>query len=239
MIDIQYTWGNWLTTLFGLAVLYFLLRFLAKRLSKMNFLGKHQGGVQWAIHSVLLIYEPIALLVLGVGCVLVNPLFNGLGLGLALLIGFNHLRNYFNGRIVQFDKNVKAGAKLTTGELSGIVSEIGRLGLRLKNSRGLHFMNYSKLLSNGYLIRSGEEIGGYYKIKIAHKEKENKIPAKEKIMDMLAAAPYLDWDNKPELYFSDKNKGQLNARVSVKEKNHLHDLLALIGESGYDAEVVE
>ncbi len=237
MIDIQYTWGNWLTTLFGLAALYLLLRFLNKRLSRINFFGKYQNRVQRIIHTVLLVYEPLALLILGIGFVLINPTYNGLGLGLVLLVGFNHFRNYTNGRLVLFDKNIKKGNKIATGNLSGIISEMGRLGVRLKNEKGLHFVNYSKLLSEGYLLRSGEEIGGYHKLKIAPKEKETL--SRDKIMDLLSAAPYLDWHYRPELSFPKKIEGHINARVSVKEKSHLLDLLALIEEWGYEAEVIE
>ena len=237
MMPIQYTWGNWLTTLLALAVFYLLLRFLHKRLIGINFFGKHQSRVQRIIHAILLVFEPLAMLILGIGFILINPLYNGLALGLMLLAGFNHFRNYANGRIVLFDKNIKAGTKIATGNLSGIISKMGRLGLRLKNEKGVHFINYSKLMSEGYLLRSGEEIGGYYKLKIFPKENE-KI-SREKIMDQLSAAPYLDWNIKPDLSFSKKKETQLNARVTVKEKSHLLDLLMLIEEWGYEAEVLE
>ena len=238
ILNVKYTWGNWLLAAMVLLALYFLLRFIDKRLAKANFLGRRQDAVHRVIRSILLIYEPMALIVLGVGFVFINPMFHGLGLGLLLLAGFMHIRNYFNGRIVLFDKNIKIGAKLSSGGLSGVISELGRLGLRLKNNKGLHFINYSKLLADGYLLHSGEEVGGYYRLKIAAKEDANKAVSSEKIMDTLAAAPYLDWDYRPEVSFSEKNPEQLNVRVSVNEENHLHDLIALIKEQGYDAEVL-
>lgn len=239
MEPLQYNWGDWLTTAMGLAALYFALRFFDRRLVRTPFFGRYQGQVQRIIKTVLLVYEPIVLLVLGVGFVFINPLFHGLGLGIALLAGFAHLRDYLSGRVVQFDKNIKMGTRLSTGELNGFIAKMGRLGLRLANNKGLHYINYSKLLTDGYLLHSGEQIGGYYRLKISPKTTSDKIPSGEKIMDMLIAAPYLDWEHKPDFYFSQKDPSQLNARVSVKEEDHLNDLILLIGEWGYHTEIVK
>ena len=62
---------------------------------------------------------------------------HGLGIGVLLLGGYSHLRDYLNGRIAQYDKNIKVGEQLSTNHLNGFISEIGRLGLRLKNNKGL------------------------------------------------------------------------------------------------------
>ena len=239
MPEIQYNWGNWLTAAIGLTVLYFILQFIDRRLSKVHFFGKRQVQVQQVIQTVLLIYEPVALLVLGVGFVFINPLFHGLGLGIVFLVGFAHVRNYLNGRVIQFDKNIKTGTRLSTGELNGYISKKGRLGLRLANDRGLHYVNYSKVLTDGYLLHAGEQIGGYYRLKISPKEISSKIPSNKKVMDMLVASPYLDWEHKPDFYFSEKEPNQLNARISVKEEDHLYDLISLIGEWGYETEIVK
>lgn len=236
---IKITWINWITVAALLGALFLLLRFLDRRLSRVNFLGKSQEPIQQIIHSLLLIYEPLALIVLGVGFVFINPLFHGLALGLLLLASFSQVRNYFNGRIVLFDKNLKPGIKLSSEKLNGVVSEMGRLGLRLKNSKGLHFINYSNLLDKGYLLHSGEEVGGYYELKMSPINPDKNLLPNETVMDLFAAAPYLDWGVKPKITFSKKNQGHLKARISLKEENHLQDLLLLIEEWGYEIELTK
>ena len=68
---LNYTWGNWLTVLLALAALYFLLRFLERWLGKLELLGPYQNKVREFIHAVLLVFEPVALLVLGVVFILI------------------------------------------------------------------------------------------------------------------------------------------------------------------------
>lgn len=236
---IQYNWGNWLSMALLIFILYLVLQFVDRRLDKVNILGRYQERVHQLIRSSLLAYEPLALIILSVGFVLINPPFHGLGVGLLVLLGFNQLRNYINGRIVQFDKNIKKGAKVSVDKLSGVLAELGLFGLRIKNSQGLHFLNYSHVLNTGYLMHAGEQVGGYFSLKILAKEKEGKVLPREQIMDLFAATPYLDWNYKPEISYSKKNPLQLNARVSVKEKKHLKDLILLIDEWGYDTEIIK
>ena len=239
MLNIQFTFGNWLATLFILASLYLAMQFLDNRLEKVNFFGKYQNRIHKNLKLTLLIFEPFVVLILLVSLVFINPLVHGLGFLVFLLFCYNHMRNYLNGRIARFDQNIRIGAHLSVGEVSGIISGIGRLDLCLRNAKGLHVVNYSTLLSDGYLVHAGDQVGGYYRLKIFPKETNNKVAPEEKIMDILVSAPYLDWMHKPEFYYSEKKVGQLNAHVSVKDEDHLYDLIALIDEWGYNTKILK
>ncbi|MEO1258949.1 MAG: mechanosensitive ion channel domain-containing protein [Bacteroidota bacterium] len=237
MQNLNYTWGNCLAVVLALGILYFLLRFLERWQGKLEILGPRQNKVREFIHVVLLVFEPIALLVLGVVFILVNPLPHGVAIGLVLLIGFDHFRSYFGGRLIQFDKNIKTGYRISIGNNEGIIDKIGRLGLRLKTSKGQQFHNYSQIMSEGYLVHAGDEVGGFYLLEIASGEKENKNLLNEIMMDILVATPYVDWGSKPELEYSNSLPGTFTARVSLKEENHLRDLIELLEEKGFNVNV--
>jgi hypothetical protein len=54
-------------------------------------------------------------------------------------------------------------------------------------------------------------------------------------MNLLASTPYLDMQFKPELSVSGET---IQARVLLKEENHLNALLPLIEDWGYQAKVI-
>ncbi len=53
------------------------------------------------------------------------------------------------------------------------------------------------------------------------------------LMDLLATAPYLDRNYKPEILKSNEVPNQLNAKIMVKEESHLYELISLINEWGF------
>ena len=170
---------------------------------------------------------------------LINPVFHGLLLALLIFAGFSPIRNYVTGQIVQSNPNIVVGKRIKVEKLKGMISGIGRLNLQLQTREGLHYINYTKLLSEGYTLISGDEVGGLYQLEIRPLQTDTKIDQIEHLMDQLATAPYLDWNHKPELRRSTKEPDQINARLLVREESHLHELAALIGEWGYECKVKE
>ena len=54
--------------------------------------------------------------------------------------------NYFHGRAILFAQQIGIGTPIQTKTVAGKVTEVGRLGIRIRNSEGLHFVNYASLL---------------------------------------------------------------------------------------------
>ena len=235
----QFNWRELLTIAFALIAFYFALRFIRRFLPRLAPSERIQAPVKNGIHYLLLIYEPLALLLISSVFIMINPFFHGLLLVLLLLPGFAHMRNYISGRIVQFDDAIAVGKRLQMQDIQGIIAERGRLGLKLRTGKGLHFINYSNMLSEGYLLMSGEEIGGLYHLKIRPNEPEEKTDYAVRLMDLLASTPYLDWTQRPELVPSTHNDHQYEARVLVKEENHLLDLVALIEDWDYSCKILD
>ena len=238
----QFSWGDFLTIAVVLIALYFLLQFLHQLLERFQLMGNFQKRLKKWIYHLLVFYEPLVILILSSVFVLINPLFHGLLLGLLLLIGFSHVKNYMSGRIVQFNNSIDIGKNLSTNGLHGIISKIERLGLKVSTHKGLFFISYSQLLEQGYLVESGEEIGGLYHLKIVpteesdDKEKTNHIL---QLMDLLATAPYLDWNHQPKLVPSNEASRHINAHIIIKEESHLQDLMQLMEEWGYQCKTIK
>ena len=238
LLERQFTWGGFLLIALSLILLYFLLKYTKRVLSKSWFTSRYQKRAERILHYALLAYEPLAFLILGSVFVMINPVFHGVLLLLLLLGGFGHVKNYFSGRIIQFDRSVMPGKRMKVQNDDGIIYNMGRLGMRLKTNKGIQYINYSKLITEGYLLSAGEEIGGFYHLKIRPEENNSHQNHMLYLMDRLAAAPYLDRRHKPQIIHSKKESEEMSVRIIVKEKEHLRDLIHLINEWGYLCEIV-
>ncbi|MEO1516306.1 MAG: hypothetical protein AAFV95_14885 [Bacteroidota bacterium] len=237
--DIQFSWTDLLLISLALVGFYFLLGFLRKIISNTTVLGRSSRTIKDIIATILLIYEPMVLLVVGTVFLLINPLFHGVILLVLLLSTFPYVKNYTSGRIVQFDPAIRLGNRLGTRLYEGVIAETGRLGLRLRNSEGLHFITYSNLLTDGYSLLASEEIGGYYRLRIKAKDSESKIDHELRLRDLMATNPFLDWNHRPELRLVDNEEATFLAKILVKEDSHLSDMVSLIREWGYQCTTAE
>ncbi len=179
-------------------------------------------------------FGPLATLILASIFVLIKPALHGLILGLALLLAFSHIRNFLNGRIINSNEMFSKGQLVRISDKSGIITEIGKLGLRIRSDDGLHYFPYQTLLTSGYTLSSGDKIGGYYHLSLRMTELMDEDQM-ENLTNIILSSPYLDGDHKPEFYRSLSSEGHLNIKVLVKEEVHLHELMKLLEENGFDA----
>ena len=83
------------------------------------------------------------------------------------------------------------------------------------------------------------EIGGFYHLELSPKDTLDNVSShRVHLLDLFATAPYVDWHHKPEIFQDDVQENQLEARVLIKEESHLHELVALIKEWGYNCKLV-
>ncbi|MFT4762367.1 MAG: hypothetical protein ACI9XO_000742 [Paraglaciecola sp.] len=231
------SWGNLFIIAIGLLFFYFALKFFNRIVQRAAFLRVFQGLIQRVIRYLLLLYEMLVIIILGSVFILINPFYHGILLAVILLIGFSHIKNYVSGRMIKLANEIKKGSSLQTNKMEGIVVGMNRLGLNLKTKEGIHFIQYNELMSNGYTILAGEDIGGFYELKITAKEEDTKINHVTHVLDLLITAPYLDWHHKPEVMVNNQNPNDLEAKVLVREEAHVHELVALIKEWGYGCRI--
>jgi hypothetical protein len=239
ILSVQFSWTYLLSSIMLLLALFFAIEFIDRLLERTAFLGHWQRPIHRVIRFLLLVFEPLAVIWVGGIFVLINPVFHGLLLALLFLSAFTHLRNYIGGRIVQLDQHIERGSRLRAGPVEGVVLEMNRLGIQLQTKEGLYKLTYGKLLDSGYTVISGEEIGGFYHLKISPKDPDTKVRHLQNLQHHFITTPYLDGSHKPELTALDDQEQKLEARVLVREESHLHDLMALIREWGYDCHLSE
>lgn len=239
ILSVQFSWTYLLTTVVLLVGLFSALQFIDRLFEKVALMGTWQQPVHRVIRFLIVVFEPLAIIWIGGIFVLINPVFHGLLLALLFLSAFTFLRNYIAGRIIQMDPHIERGARLQAGTVEGVVLNISRLGIQLQTKEGLFKLSYTRLLDNGYTVLSGEQIGGFYHLRIRPKEAESKVRHQQHLQQLFVTTPFLDWSHKPELTALEDEEKRLEARVLVREENHLHDLMALIREWGYECSLIE
>lgn len=234
---ITLTWTYFFSLALILTILFVILRFLEELFKRFDLLAQpQQSTALQVIHRILLVYELLVVLILGAAFVMISPMLHGLIIGALFLGAFPHIRNYICGRVIQFDRGVQIGNRLKFEDSSGTIAAIQRVGLKLRTGKGLRFINYSKLLTEGYLLLAGDEIGGFYRLQIKPQEIQENINYPNQLLDVLHSTPYLNWQHRPIIKGVEAN-GQMDTRVVLKEEKHLSDLIQLLEEWGYSIKV--
>ncbi len=233
----QFTWINFGMAALLLFLVFLLLQFLHRIVGRALFLGRYQFPLKAGIHRLLLVYEPLVLFILTGIFVFINPALHGFLFLILLLGGFYQLRDYVSGRLVLGTRGLSTGKKLKTNHLQGIITNVGRLGLELQTTDGLHFIPYRQLTARGYTLVSGQEIGGFHQIVLQPKDKDLKKDHVNHLMNLMATTPYVDINYRPELVAVAAPDPTIKARILLKEESHLPQLLALIDDWGYDGQV--
>ncbi|MEZ4983723.1 MAG: hypothetical protein R2795_01585 [Saprospiraceae bacterium] len=164
-----YFWQDFAPSWMGLGVLLLQLILLYLLLQGGGYLLERihwhhhwrQRLLKW-LHNALLLFEPAAILWLTSYFVWINPLWHGLAVGLLILTNHHHIRNYFSGQIIRFDADIEVGSRLSGNGHSGIITRIRRLRLRLQSEEGLHLLEYTSMLQNGFTILTGDTDGGFF-----------------------------------------------------------------------------
>ena len=235
----QFTWLNLLTISLILIAFYFLLLLSSRLLPLFRRRNNLIDFFQWLINIFILIYEPLTVGIIASYFVLINPLYHGIIMGLILLLGFNHLRNYFNGRIVLITKNIKLGQKIKIKNQVGIVVLMDRLTFQMKTSNGIQTLGYSSLFEDGFMLMSGEKVGGYYNLVIDPMEEGKSKNILDNVLDLLATAPYIDHSLPIVLEPISDQLSTVRTMLIVKEDNHLSHLITLLRENDFDCKIVK
>lgn len=239
ILNYRISWLQFFLSAAALLAPYLVLRF-SNRLWPGAVAGTGiKGRTKQVLHYLLTLYEPFLILVITGLFVLVNPVLHGAMVLVLFLAGFSHVRNYISGRIVRFDGNIHPGGQLQSRDMQGIVARLGNLGLHLKTVDGLYYISYSKLLTDGYTLLSGEEMGGFFRLQVKPLEEEAAPESTvAPLSDLLATTPYLDWNHPPEWIPGREAQAGPQVRVLLRDEQHLEELIQLMREWGYGCELV-
>ena len=240
MIPEIYTisWSLWFFILAGIVILYFALQLLVNLLERVDILGERQDSVLEILNIILRLYEPLVILFLLAGFILINPFLHGLLVAFVFVLAFYPVKNYVNGRLFLLAHKLQKGQRIEIENNSGIIRNLGRLGISLQTPQGIRFINYTTLLANGYLLLKGEKIGRLHQLLISSGEEGQDLSISI-LNNRLFSCPYIDWSLRPEIKADEENQEGLLTHLLVREEGHLGYLVELIREWGYGCVVVE
>jgi len=232
------SWGDWLLALAFLIGLYFGLMILLEILRRVQFLGRFQKRAIYFLDILLKLYEPIVVTILLVMFVFINPYLHGLFAAFLLLVAYFPIKNYMNGRVFLWSNELEKGNRIKVDQSTGVIQDMGRLGLSLQTQDGLRFVNYTSLLQNGYMLLKGDRVGGLHQIHIEIPD-DQKTTEKDILQKRLFACPYIDWTLKPKIIKDHGKENSFIVQLMIREDRHLQYLLQLIKEWGYECNVAE
>ena len=193
--------------------------------------------VNKVIDNFLLIYEPLALLLLLSALIGVKPSMILPIVVILLIISHRHWRNYISRTVVLINKRIKPGVHIHSGNVEGKVINYGRLGTEIQTQKGIFVMSYQTLLDNGFTISEGDEISRLYSIQMSIIGGSS-IDSTTVLLDHLASTPYIDWNSPPEIEETGIDKNNITLRVVLRDKSHLDEIVSLLKEWQYsDIEV--
>ena len=170
LFELNYTWTDLFLLIILLGLLYFLLIFLRRIIPSLSFLGRLRSSFRKFLDKVISLYEPLViLLVVGV-FIMIKPGFHGLMIGALGVFTLDHVRNYFQGRLYLTNKTLQVGRRIKVKGSEGVIVKLGRFGVDVRTDEGLSFLPYQMLIKQGYVMSSGEKIGGYYHLNITHED---------------------------------------------------------------------
>jgi hypothetical protein len=238
-MNLGYNWSDLFLLSLVLVLMYLLLIFVRKIILSVSFVGRLRVMVKRVLDVIIILYEPISLLIVISVFVMIKPAFHGLLIGIMGVIGFSHLRNYAHSRIIQSSSGLKTGRRIKIHEQLGIITDLGRLGIQIRSDDGLYYIPYHVLVIEGYILSSGDKIGGYYNLNISSGKHEQINQAIDELSNILISSPYVDGDYKPEITRSLSLDGTLDVRLLVKEESHIHDLIGLLEENQFISRIIK
>lgn len=238
-VHYDYDWGGFVSLVIQLALLYALIKVAERIMLRLISPANWQSRLKEFTKVALLVFEPLSALLILSYLIMIKPFFHGLIVILILLIGLRHLRNYISGRILLFDPGLRNGIRLNHQSQNGLITSVGRLGLQLQTSKGLHFINYEDLLSHGYTVLTRKESGTFFRLKVkANLESEN-TPNKQNLAELLQVIPYLNWNYTARLQHNQDDDKEWIVDLAVHDENHLNDLIQRLAEQNFLARITK
>jgi hypothetical protein len=235
LIDFQTTWLQLGWAALGLSLLYALLKLLERWLA----LGKTAGPPlpdrlrsrfrRW-VGRALVLFDLLAMAVLGLTFVFIHPLRHGLLTILIVLAGFSSLRNFINGRLLLLDKSIAGAEHIRIGKREGRIAKRGRFGIYLRTVDGLQHVPYTQVVEQGFALVSGGNMGSFRHFYLKPQEKSEAEP--ENLPYLLAYAPYLERERPVDL--TPLEDGSLSAKFILRQSRYLPDLIQLLNEAGWE-----
>lgn len=235
ILNIDYNWYHFLLLVLVSGLLYVALLFMKRVVENISISRNSKTRWRNTFDWIILYFEPVAVIIAISLFILIRPVFHGLIVGFILIIGLEHLKNYINGKIINSKGALQRGQVIRVKDVNGVITRQGKLGLHVKSEDGLHYIPYRLLVRNGYILSSGDRVGGLYQLNIRCPNEAQHD--RNRLMDILISSPFLDIDYRPVVQQSVQDDKILKAKLSVKEESHIFDLINMLRENDFIAEI--
>lgn len=240
LLAFRISWSRFFILALALLAFSVVLRLISRFIRNSTFNRNLKEIMNPLINRMLILYEPLAIILLGGSFIFIRPVFHGVLVSFFLIVGFPYVRNYLSGKLVQLDEAISEGKAIRVNDIQGVISREGNMGLRIQNSEGIHHITYTRLLSDGYaLITEKEEIGKYSQLLLSPKEQKPKKDYVLELNDLLTTTPFIHWGYRPEVTANPNDPAKFEIKVFIRDRYHLQGLRRLIEEWGYTCQIVQ
>lgn len=238
-IHYDYSWGGLLTKALILGLLYLLLYMSSWVMNRIPAPSFWQQRIHSIISHLLLIFEALTILILVSYFILIKPFYHGLIVILVMITNFRHLRNYFSGTILRFHPVIRTGNRLSSDGKTGLITEVGRLGIRIQDNKGVHFQDYELLWNQGYTLLNSEEVGRFYQIRVSPTEAFTADNVHRSLQQLINISPYINWQHQPKLTTVDASAHRYLLQLAVYEEKHLTDFIERLEEDHFSCQIAK
>lgn len=217
------TWQNLVFLGFLLLVIYWVIKLLSyfiARLARKNVTNKI---IVAYFNKTLLIFKPIAILLLLLNFISINFITHSLLLAIVAVFGYKHINNYINGIIIKINPLIGKGTLLEIGEYQGEIKQMLPFGMVVSTETGERFINYSEIESKGFAVKSNETSLLRQTLFL-----QTEL-SKDDILDLLFENPILNNEEYPAVKATEKEK-QYKLQYSLESGASSEDLMAFLNE---------
>ncbi|MFY9153343.1 MAG: hypothetical protein WAO52_15105 [Prolixibacteraceae bacterium] len=230
----QVSWITFLIISFLLLIILQVANFGVRYLYNFMLFGRIRIPVADLAKKGLVILEPIIFIcILGL-FVSIHPLINGMAVLLFCAVTFIQIRDYLSGRIILYTSTIMNDKKISTGKFSGSVVKIGKMGMHISTPEGVLYLNHYRIITEGFTLSAGEELGEYCQITISKKSGETKTQdVMKRLNEILVTLPFVNWKYKPKITTSHQVAGEIEIKMLLHEKVTSEEVFRFFVEAGY------
>jgi len=238
LINNPHSWFLFVSISLLLIVFQQILAFWSRHFKDFLILGKTKIPVTELSQKGMVILEPIIWFIIFGLFIRMNPLVHGIILLIICALIFQQILDYLSGRVILYSSTIRRDKKISVANYSGSIVKTGRLGLFILSHEGVTYLNYYRILSEGFTLTAGEELGEYCHIKVSSKSAAaNPKELKRKLNEMLVTLPFVDWKYKPKITTSAETANEVEMKVLLHENVSSEEVILFLTESGYHCEI--
>ncbi|MEL7220688.1 MAG: hypothetical protein AAGJ93_05170 [Bacteroidota bacterium] len=238
-IHYDYSWGGLFTNALIIGLVYLILYLGSWFMHRVTAPSFWQQSLQRNIDHVLLVFESVTMLLLFSYFVLIKPFYHGLIVILLMITNFRHLRNYFSGTILRFHPAIREGNRLDSNGRQGVITEVGRLGIKLQDNKGVHFQDYEQLWNKGYSLLNSEDSGRFFQLQISAASSNEDEKHHKNLQRLVANSPYINWLHQPKLTIVNQENHRYLLQLAVFEEQHLTDFIERLEEDHFTCKIAK